>query len=618
MSVPLTQGAIREILLNPNNLPKKPILQVLGLKKVSASQGSGSNERYRMVLSDGVHAHTCAMLATQLNHMVSGNEIEVNAVIRLDKYICNIIQETRKVLILLEVSVLQKGAGTSRFGEPQQFDEKTAAKGSGGTSIQNSRPSIQQSSAGAKQNRSNFNTGNANRNQPTSNGSRFSSNQAPVSQNQKGPTIFPISSLNPYHNRWTICARVTSKSSIREWSNSRGQGRLFNVDLIDESGEIRATCFTDLVNKFYPLLEQNKVYYISKGSLRPANKKYSSIKNDYELTFNHDTTVELCTEKDDLPTLQFDFCEIANIERVDPEDLVDLIGVCTGIADVSEITTRIGKSVLKRDISLLDRTAVVSCTLWGKDAENFQQYKGSSPIVAIKGAKVSDYGGRSLSLLTSSVMQVNPDNLEEAFSLRGWYDTLGENENIPSISGQRGEGKMTTVYKDICDIATERLGMAEKPDYFKIIGSVSYYKKENSLYKACPREDCNKKVLEDGDHYRCEKCNQTYPNYKYRFLLRINVSDYSGEQWMTCFQDTAEHLLDIKANVMGEYQETDEKALLKVFSKNNFNRRVFNVRAKMDKFNDEARINCTADKVSEIDYRKEARRLVQEIDKLME
>ena len=35
--------------------------------------------------------------------------------------------------------------------------------------------------------------------------------------------------------RWTICARVTSKSSIREWSNSRGTGRLFNVDLIDES-----------------------------------------------------------------------------------------------------------------------------------------------------------------------------------------------------------------------------------------------------------------------------------------------------------------------------------------------------------------------------------------------
>ena len=36
-----------------------------------------------------------AMLATQLNDLVISKQIEVKAVIRLDKYICNIIQETR-------------------------------------------------------------------------------------------------------------------------------------------------------------------------------------------------------------------------------------------------------------------------------------------------------------------------------------------------------------------------------------------------------------------------------------------------------------------------------------------------------------------------------------------
>ena len=35
--------------------------------------------------------------------------------------------------------------------------------------------------------------------------------------------------------RWTIRARVTNKSSIRTWSNSKGEGRLFSVDLLDES-----------------------------------------------------------------------------------------------------------------------------------------------------------------------------------------------------------------------------------------------------------------------------------------------------------------------------------------------------------------------------------------------
>ena len=47
--------------------------------------------------------------------------------------------------------------------------------------------------------------------------------------------IFPISSLSPYQNRWTIRVRVSSKPSIRTWSNSRGEGRVFNVDIVDES-----------------------------------------------------------------------------------------------------------------------------------------------------------------------------------------------------------------------------------------------------------------------------------------------------------------------------------------------------------------------------------------------
>ena len=52
---------------------------------------------------------------------------------------------------------------------------------------------------------------------------------------------------------------MTQKSDIRTWSNSRGEGRLFSMNLIDESGEIRATGFTDVVDKFYTMLEVNKV-----------------------------------------------------------------------------------------------------------------------------------------------------------------------------------------------------------------------------------------------------------------------------------------------------------------------------------------------------------------------
>lgn len=61
--------------------------------------------------------------------------------------------------------------------------------------------------------------------------------------------------IKKYIFRWMIKARVTNKSAIRTWSNSRGEGKLFSMDLVDESGEIRCTGFKDAVDKFYDYIQ---------------------------------------------------------------------------------------------------------------------------------------------------------------------------------------------------------------------------------------------------------------------------------------------------------------------------------------------------------------------------
>ncbi|XP_077270948.1 replication protein A 70 kDa DNA-binding subunit-like, partial [Temnothorax americanus] len=103
--------------------------------------------------------------------------------------------------------------------------------------------------------------------------------------------------------------RVTTKSPCRTWSNSRGEGKLFSMDLIDGSGEIRCIAFKDLCDKFYNRIEPGKVYYISRCTLKLANKQFNMLDNPYEMVMTTDTEIVPCHEDSaDIPTLRFNFC----------------------------------------------------------------------------------------------------------------------------------------------------------------------------------------------------------------------------------------------------------------------------------------------------------------------
>lgn len=94
------------------------------------------------------------------------------------------------------------------------------------------------------------------------------------------------------------------------------------MDLMDETGEIRATAFRDIVDKFYEMIEIDKVYYISKGIVKMANKQYSTLNNDYELTFGSETTVVPCADEVAVPQVTYKFVPINEVSKCEVGSLI--------------------------------------------------------------------------------------------------------------------------------------------------------------------------------------------------------------------------------------------------------------------------------------------------------
>uniref|UniRef100_A0A8C4IFN1 Replication protein A subunit n=1 Tax=Dicentrarchus labrax TaxID=13489 RepID=A0A8C4IFN1_DICLA len=630
MSVKLTQGAV-EALFKGSEV-NDPVLQLLNIRKITGDTGP----RYRLILSDGQHSLSSFLLATQLNHLPEDNLLVPNCVCKVKRTITNSLSDGRIVVIVLDMEILQSAEETGgKIGNPTLYtvDSKTSTpqKSASSVSVPASPPSAavpgpsyRNSSAALSPPRgsgrgffgkSPMKTSpmkaspmkaspmtaspmkaspmkfSPTKFSPTKfSPTKFSPTKfSPMKGDSTSPgsstTVIPIAHLNPYQSKWTIRARVTNKSSIRTWSNSKGEGKLFSFETVDESGEIKITAFNKEVDRFFSLVEQGKVYYISKATLKVANKQYTTLKNDYEMTLHAHSSIVPCDDSQGVPTLHCDFVPIAELENRDSDTIIDVIGVCTTADDVSRITTKTSREVSKRALNLIDNSGkVVAVTLWGEEAEKFDG--SGQPVVAVKGARLSDFGGRSLSALFSSTVMVNPD-IPEAFRLRAWYDREGYALDSQSLTETRSAGSGANMnWKTLSDIKSEQMGHGEKAEYFTCLATVVYFRKDNCLYQACPSADCNKKVTDQQNGlYRCEKCNREFPNFKYRLILNANLADFGDNQWVTCFQETAEVLLGHSAETLGQLRDTDEAAFDEVFQKANFTTHIFKNRAKLETYN---------------------------------
>ena len=404
--------------------------------------------------------------------------------------------------------------------------------------------------------------------------------------------IYPIEGLSPFAHKWTIKARVTLKSDIKTWHKATGEGKLFSVNLLDESGEIKATGFNDQCDAFYDLLQEGSVYYISTPCrVQLAKKQFSNLPNDYESTFERETIIEKAEDQTNVPQVRFNFCNIQELQNVEKDNTVDVIGVLKDVGEVSEITSKKdGRPFSKRELTVVDDTGFsVRVTIWGKTANSFDAQPET--VVAFKGTKVSDFGGKSLSLLSSGTMSINPD-IPDAFRLKGWYDSTGRTDSFATHQNMAGMGAAAgrkDDLKTIAEVKEENLGVDDQA-YYSIKATITFTKQESFCYPACSSEGCSKKVVDNGDgSWRCEKCNMSFEKPNYRYIVSVNVADHTNHQWLSCFDDTARIIFGHSANEMMEWKENDDPRFNTAFEDVNCKKFSFRCRAKMDNFGDAQR-----------------------------
>eukprot|EP00158_Paraphelidium_tribonemae_P003830 Partr_v1_DN26403_c0_g1_i1_m23575 putative Replication Protein len=595
----LTKDAIRNIY--NGHLVSQPTLQVLNVKKVP------NNDRYRLLVSDGAN-YLNAMGTAALNSVIQHADVDKDTIVRFPEYTVQEVNH-RKIIIFMQIEILDRNY-PNRIGEPVNIEkhlEKTDKNNSASkrkeppsdyTSAA-SRPSYQQQAAA-----------------PVSPVAYGSGNGRGASSSVETMTTVPIKVLNPYQNKWTIKARVSNKSDMRTWSNAKGDGKLFSVTLIDASGEIKATAFNETAERFFPILEENKVYYFSKGSIKIARKQFSNVQNDYEISLDQMTEIIPCNDASSVPAIRYNFVSIDRLNDFENNSMIDLIAVVKEAGEVSQFIAKTSqKQMTKRDLVVADQSNnQVTFTLWGKTAESFDV--SGFPVIACKGVRVSDFNGRSLSLGSSGTIVRNPD-IPEAHQLKGWFDSAGKSAEFASQSVKK-QGGVIAQRRPLSAIQNEHLGQSDKPDYLTVRATTTNIKSDRNMwYNACPGENCQKKVTQEGSEWRCEKCQRTYGYCDYRYIMGFNVSDCTGSAWISTFNDVAQEILGHSASELNQFKETgNDDAYQAVFNEASFKTYSFTLRIKSEMYNDEVRVKSTVLSAESIDFVKESNYLADMIDQM--
>jgi len=424
-----------------------------------------------------------------------------------------------------------------------------------------------------------------------------------------GLNLLPISELSSYLPRWTIKARVTNKSQLRTFSKSGGNGKVFHVQLLDvHGGEIRASFFNEAADSCWEKVHVGKCYSMSRGAVRVANQQYNTCNHRYEISFDKGAQIDEAADDAEIETVKLSLTDLGTLQSKTLPCKVDLCGIITAVGSSLAFTSKDGKELVKRDITVADDSAMSMCvTLWGERAKQEDKAFEGNPVVGLKGVIVKEWNGGRAGSLSESGSLVFALAMPEAKRVQQWWSQSGSTQSLTALTVMGGGGGARATNAKTLDL-TELRQISEQvtqgSEMYSVVcrlGLVQLQKKgelQPLTYIACQeiREGrglpCNRRVDSSGF---CPACNRVGKSGA-RFNIRCRFGDAKDNLWLTTFHEAAERVLGMKAEEAQsiEQGEGGREALEAAVIAKYFDQPLqLTVRAKFETYNGEARTNVS-------------------------
>ena len=368
--------------------------------------------------------------------------------------------------------------------------------------------------------------------------------------------VIPITALTNLHGQdWFIKARVTDKSDVRKWNNPKSQGILGSVTLVDEQqGAIRATFFKEGVTRYFEDLQKGEVYYFGHGRVKIAQKRWSSLPHDYEISFDESASVNPVPYNDArsaaIPTAAAsNFTVLKDIADRETGSVIDLVAVVRDCGTNQTMQRKAGGSIQKRTIQICDNTTDQSfdLTLWDSQAEIFNAEVGAS--IVTKNARVGRFQG-TIQLTSGNTIEINAPS---GTQLKGWWDFQGGKEMAFQHQSSGGVPRKVT-RSALEEVDTRNLGRGAQADWIDVRCTVCAVSDRNPTYTACShiKEDgkpCHKKISADGDQGSTARC-PTHSNVVpvERYITSMKVGDHTSHVFATTFDKEAMEMFGMPAS----------------------------------------------------------------------